>query len=89
MLAEAARAGWCCTSSRKQCLVPEQYWQLPPAEAAPLVLEVHHRDHDPANSDPANLVPLCRASHQRQHRADRAEAQRLAIEAAGQLALSF
>ena len=28
---------------------------------------VHHRDHDPSNNDLANLEPLCRACHEREH----------------------
>jgi len=89
-LAEAARARTCrcCTSCGKQCLVPAKYWQLPPTEAPPLVLEVHHRDGNPANSDPDNLQRLCRRCHQKQHRSDRAEAERRAVVVAGQLALA-
>jgi 5-methylcytosine-specific restriction endonuclease McrA len=33
--------------------------------AAEVALEVHHRDHDPANNAPANLRVLCKPCHAR------------------------
>ena len=30
-------------------------------------LEVHHRDGDPMNNDPSNLLTLCRGCHIRHH----------------------
>ena len=40
-------------------------------------LELHHRDHDRTNDDPANLIGLCRpchfASHDRRRGPDRSE----------------
>lgn len=46
-------AGWCCEA----CGAPHG----PP----PHVLTVDHLDHDPGNSDPANLAALCQRCHLR------------------------
>jgi len=46
-------AGWCC----QNCGTP--HGQGPGHRT----LTVHHRDHDPANNDPSNLVALCAACH--------------------------
>lgn len=55
-----------------------------------VVLTVAHLDHDPMNSDPANLRALCQRCHLRydreQHARTAAETRRRKREAAGQLA---
>ncbi len=48
-------AGWCCEA----CGAPHG--------PVPHVLTVDHFDHDPANSDTANLIPLCQRCHLRRH----------------------
>lgn len=48
-----AAAGWRCEA----CGVPHG--------PVPCVLTVDHFDHDPSNSDPANLIPLCQVCHLR------------------------
>ena len=50
------RAGWKC----ERCGQPHGY---PPHGQ---VLTVHHRDHDPMNNKPENLIALCAACHLRE-----------------------
>jgi len=40
-------------------------------------LTVHHKDYDPSNNDPDNLVVLCQGCHLRRQARDLAEATRL------------
>lgn len=39
-------------------------------------LEIHHRDENPLNNHPMNLIPLCHAHHRQAHRIN-TEAERL------------
>jgi 5-methylcytosine-specific restriction endonuclease McrA len=44
-------------------------------------LHVHHRDHDPTNDDPANLVTLCNYCHARVHAEERRDGGASVVEA--------
>jgi 5-methylcytosine-specific restriction endonuclease McrA len=48
---------------RRARLIAQQSGRCGHCSAAGMPLELHHRDHDPANDDPANLIMLCRRCH--------------------------
>ena len=59
------RAGWKC----ERCGAPHQYRCKPNDRALgglARTLTVHHKDHNPANNRPDNLVALCAACHLRE-----------------------
>lgn len=59
-LAVKEAAGWKCQECGKQCRKPGE-----PFDTHKRTLTVHHIDHVPENSDPANLIALCAPCHLR------------------------
>lgn len=72
-LAEAVRAAanWHCENCGTQGLTPDKYEEWDSPENRPLLLEVHHKDRNPANCEPDNLTALCRRCHRKAHAAIR------------------
>jgi len=70
-----AEANWQCEHCGAQGLTPEQYpeWERP--DLRTLLLEVHHKDRNPANCARDNLIALCRRCHRAEHRRLRQAAQ--------------
>jgi len=54
-------AGWRCQRCGRQCRVPGERF-----DTHRRTLTVHHRDGNPANMEPENLIALCAACHLRQ-----------------------
>ncbi len=56
----------CLTNYRKTCF---KYWDKVCAVCrSESYIEVHHINDDPANSQPNNLIPICRACHRSVHK---------------------
>ena len=58
------QSGYCCQRCGMQCLPPgNSYRHLPRRIRSKYTGQVHHRDRQPANSNPDNLVTLCTGCH--------------------------
>ena len=57
-------AGYCCQRCGMQCLPPGRgYRHLSRRIRSKYTAQVHHRDRQPANNNPDNLVALCTGCH--------------------------
>ncbi len=62
-------AGWRCEGCGKQCYRPgERPENLIRSQWMANILQVHHRDYDPTNNSPSNLLPLCSVCHLNVHK---------------------
>lgn len=60
---------WCCSCCGKQCYRPgERLADLNRKDWAGDILQVHHRNHNPQDNRPSNLIPVCAACHLDLHR---------------------
>jgi hypothetical protein len=58
------QSGYCCQRCGMQCLPPgNSYRHLSRRIRSKYTAQVHHRDRQPANSNPDNLVTLCTGCH--------------------------
>lgn len=64
-------ADWMCEECGKQCYRPGEK-----CENRQNVLTVHHKDHEPENCDPANLIALCAPCHLKADRKHHANTRR-------------
>ena len=57
-------AGYCCQRCGMQCLPPGRgYRHLSRRVRSKYTAQVHHRDRQPSNNNPDNLVTLCTGCH--------------------------
>ena len=62
------RSGYCCQRCGMQCLPPGRgYRHLSRKIRSKYTAQVHHRDRQPANNNPDNLVALCTGCHLHYH----------------------
>jgi hypothetical protein len=62
------RSGYCCQRCGMQCLPPGRgYRHLSRRVRSKYTAQVHHRDRQPANNNPENLVTLCTGCHLHYH----------------------
>jgi hypothetical protein len=62
------RSGYCCQRCGIQCLTPgNSYRHLPRRIRSKYTAQVHHRDRQPFNNNPDNLVALCTGCHLHYH----------------------
>ena len=62
------RSGYCCQRCGMQCLPPGRgYRHLSRRVRSKYTAQVHHRDRQPANNNPDNLVALCTGCHLHYH----------------------
>lgn len=58
------QSGYCCQRCGMQCLPPgNSYRHLPRRVRSKYTAQVHHRDRQPFNNNPNNLVTLCTGCH--------------------------
>lgn len=62
-LAAKERAGWACVGSPAYPTCRARHGEPHPDTGSIVVLTTAHRDHDRANSDPANLAVWCQRCH--------------------------
>ena len=68
-LAIKEQNNWCCQCCGKQCYQPqEKLAGYNRRNWAGDILQVHHRNHNPADNRPSNLIPVCAACHLNLHR---------------------
>lgn len=81
--------GRCGTRHHGRCTALNR--EAHPVTGSQVVLTVAHLDHNPTNSDDANLMAACQRCHlaydAAHHAETRANTRRAAVEAAGQLTL--
>ena len=62
------RSGYCCQRCGMQCLPPGRgYRHLSRKIRSKYTAQVHHRDRQPSNNNPNNLVALCTGCHLSYH----------------------
>lgn len=62
------QSGYCCQRCGMQCLPPGRgYRHLSRRVRSKYTAQVHHRDRQPANNNPDNLVALCTGCHLHYH----------------------
>lgn len=58
------QSGYCCQKCQLQCLAPGQSYQhLSRKIRSRYTIQVHHRDRQPANNQPENLIAVCSGCH--------------------------
>jgi predicted HNH restriction endonuclease len=63
------QSGYCCQKCQLQCLTPGQsYHHLSRKIRSRYTIQVHHRDRQPANNQPDNLIAVCSGCHLFYHR---------------------
>lgn len=58
------QSGYCCQKCQLQCLTPgRSYHHLSRKIRSKYTIQVHHRDRQPANNHPENLIAVCSGCH--------------------------